>query len=68
VLVLGLGLGRAGWAQTPGPEVRPFVAVDAPAFVLLHVRLIDGTGAAAREDQAVVVASGRVQAVGPAPR
>ena len=65
-IVLVLGLGLAGWAQTPGPEVRPFVAVDAPAFVLLHVRLIDGTGAAAREDQAVVVASGRVQAVGAA--
>jgi imidazolonepropionase-like amidohydrolase len=65
LIVLVLGLGRVGWAQTPGPEVRPFVAVDAPTFVLVHVRVIDGTGAQAREDQAVVVASGRVQAVGP---
>ncbi len=53
-------------AQTLGPEVRPFVAVDAPAFVLQHVRIVDGTGAAAREAQSVVVVGGRVQAVGPA--
>jgi len=66
LIVLVLGLGRVGWAQVPGPEVRSFVAVDAPMFVLLHVRVIDGTGAPAREDQAVVVANGRVQAVGPA--
>ena len=35
-------------------------------FVLDHVRVIDGTGAPAREDQAVVVAQGRIQAIGPA--
>ena len=53
-------------AATPGPEVAPFVTVDAPVFVLRHVRVIDGTGAPAREDQSVVVAQGRIQALGPA--
>ena len=53
-------------AQTLGPDVRPFVAVDVPVFVLQHVRVIDGTGTAAREDQSLVVVGGRVQAVGPA--
>jgi len=64
--VLTLGLVEPGRAQTLGPEVRPFVALDVPAFMLRHVRVIDGTGAAAREDQSVVVVGGRVQAVGPA--
>ena len=35
-------------------QVREFVKVDAPVIALTHVRVIDGTGAAAREDQTVV--------------
>lgn len=42
------------------------VSVDAPVFVLEHVRVIDGTGAAAREDQSVVVVRGKIEAMGPA--
>jgi len=52
-------------AQTLGPDVRPFIAVDAPTFVLEHVRVVDGTGEPAREDQSVVVSGGRIRAVGP---
>jgi hypothetical protein len=47
------------------PAVRPFVAVDAPVVALTHVRLVDGTGAPARDDQTVVVSGARIQAVGP---
>jgi hypothetical protein len=39
--------------------------VNAPVFVLEHVRVIDGTGGAAKEDQAVVIANGRIQSMGP---
>ena len=54
-------------AQNPlYPGVRPFVAVDAPLIALEHVRVIDGTGAAAREDQTIVIAEGKIRAVGPA--
>jgi hypothetical protein len=54
-------------AQNPRyPGVRPFVAVDAPLIALEHVRVIDGTGAAAREDQAIVIAEGKIRPVGPA--
>ncbi|HEY1418899.1 MAG TPA: hypothetical protein VGF41_13405, partial [Myxococcaceae bacterium] len=63
---VAFGVVEPARAQALGPEVRPFVAIEAPAFVLQHVRVIDGTGAAAREDQSVVVVGGRVQAVGPA--
>jgi len=54
-------------AQTQkSPDVAPFVSVDAPIFVLNHVRVIDGTGAAAKEDQAIVIANGKIQSIGPA--
>ncbi len=53
-------------AALPSPEVRAFVTVDAPAFVLRHVRVIDGTGAPARADQSVVVEGGVIRAVGDA--
>ncbi len=54
-------------AQVPAvsDSVRPFVAVDAPVVALTHVRVVDGTGAPARDDQTVVLAGGRIQAVGP---
>lgn len=47
-------------------EVRAFVSVDTPTFVLRHVRVIDGTGAPSRADQSVVVDHGIVRAVGDA--
>jgi hypothetical protein len=54
-------------AQTQkSPDVAPFVSVDAPIFVLNHVRVINGTGAAAKEDQAIVIANGKIQSIGPA--
>ena len=54
-------------AQTQrAPDVAPFIAVDAGTFVIAHVRVVDGTGAAAKEDQAVVVANGKIQWIGPA--
>jgi hypothetical protein len=53
-------------AQTPKPsDVTEFVSVDAPVFVLNHVRVIDGTAAVPKEDQAVVIANGKIQSIGP---
>ena len=53
-------------AQTLSPEVRKFVKADAPVVALTHVRVIDGTGAAAREDQTVVLSKGKIESVGDA--
>jgi imidazolonepropionase-like amidohydrolase len=50
-------------AQTLSPQMRDFVKVDAPVVVLTHVRVIDGTGAAAREDQTVVISKGKIESV-----
>jgi imidazolonepropionase-like amidohydrolase len=47
-------------------NVRRYVAIDAPRVVLTHVRVIDGTGAAAVADRNVVIENGRIAAIGPA--
>jgi imidazolonepropionase-like amidohydrolase len=53
----------AASAQSLTPAVRAYVKTDAPVIALTHVRVIDGTGAPAREDQTIVIASGKIQAV-----
>lgn len=52
-------------AQKPelSKEVKRYAKVDAPKVVLAHVRLIDGTGAAAVEDQNVVMEGGKISAI-----
>ena len=47
-------------------EVRAFVKENAPVISLVHVRVIDGTGAAPRADQTVVISNGRIAAIGDA--
>jgi imidazolonepropionase-like amidohydrolase len=67
LLVGSVLLGAIALAQTQkSSDVMAFVTVDTPVFVLNHVRVIDGTGAAAKEDQAVVIANGKIQSIGPA--
>jgi imidazolonepropionase-like amidohydrolase len=46
------------------PETRQFIKYDAPVIALTHVRVIDGTGAAAVDDQTVVIRSGKLQSIG----
>jgi len=50
-------------AQSLSPQVKAFVKVDSPVVALTHVRVIDGTGAAAREDQAVVISKGKIESL-----
>jgi imidazolonepropionase-like amidohydrolase len=52
--------------QTISPQVRSFVRVDSPVVALTHVRVIDGTGAAARDDQTIVISKGKIESVGDA--
>ncbi len=49
-------------AQLPD-ALKPFVKQDAPVLVLEHVRVIDGTGAPARDDQTVVIDHGKIASV-----
>jgi imidazolonepropionase-like amidohydrolase len=49
------------------PQInQEFVSVDAPVVVLQHVKVIDGTGAAAVDDQTIVIDKGVIQSIGPA--
>ena len=67
--VLGLALCGSAQAQRASgltPAARGFVTTDAPVIALTHVKLIDGTGAAPKNDQTIVIENGRITAVGPA--
>lgn len=56
-------LASTSFAQTP--DRQQFIRTEAPLIVLAHVRVIDGTGAAAREDQTLIISGGKIQSVGP---
>ncbi len=64
IVVLLMLAGSVGLvAQTLSPQVRAFVKVEAPVVALTHVRVIDGTGAAPREDQTVVISKGKIDSI-----
>ena len=48
---------------TLSADVRAFVKVDQPLVAITHVRVIDGTGAKAKDDQTVVLQDGRIASV-----
>src|SRR5487761_1800835 len=48
------------------PGIASFVSVREPVVALVHVRVIDGTGAPAAEDQTIVIDHGKIAAAGAA--
>jgi len=51
VIFLLISLFITSFAQGPQNERQQFIRVEAPLIALLHVRVIDGVGSAAQEDQ-----------------
>jgi imidazolonepropionase-like amidohydrolase len=47
------------------PDRQQFIRAEAPVIALTHVRVIDGTGVAARDEQTIVISEGKIQWVGP---
>ncbi len=45
-------------------NVREYIAVDTSLLALTHVLLVDGTGAAPKPDQTIVIRAGRIVATG----
>ncbi len=62
-----LGLVAVSTAGAASPEfaegVKPYVRSAAPRIVLSHVRIIDGTGKPATEDQNVTIEAGKIAAI-----
>lgn len=63
-----VGLFTALSLMTPTAQRNPnapanFVKVQGPVVALTHARVIDGTGAAAREDQTIVIRDGNIASV-----
>ena len=68
-LVLALleaGLSSAALAATPvlSKQVQAFVVHAEPVLAIAHVRVIDGNGTPAKENQTVLLRGGRIAAVG----
>jgi imidazolonepropionase-like amidohydrolase len=59
-------LAAALLSQQPGQGIRQFISVADSVVALTNVRVIDGTGAPAREGQTIVMKGGVIQAVGAA--
>lgn len=66
-LVVALMWCAAASGQNFSPEVKEFVKVDAPVVVLQHVRVVDGTGAPAKDDQTVVISHGKIERIANSP-
>jgi imidazolonepropionase-like amidohydrolase len=49
-------------AQAP-PGLKPYLSEEAQAWVLMHARVIDGTGAAPAEDQRIDIEGGKITRV-----
>jgi len=64
--ILSAVCGGAGLAQTNQQvpkALQPFVKIDAPGVLIDHVRVIDGTGAPAKEDQVILIVNGKISMI-----
>ena len=52
------------YSQQLSSAVKQFVSVNADTVALIHVTIIDGTGAPAKNDQAVLIIKGRIAKTG----
>jgi enamidase len=51
-------------AQSPSDDPGNFIKIDDPVIALTNARVIDGTGAPARENQTVLIRDGNIASVG----
>ena len=67
--ILSVVCGGAGLAQTNQQvpkALEPFVKIGAPGVLIDHVRVIDGTGSPAKEDQVILIVNGKISMIGSA--
>lgn len=63
-ILVFLAVTAFSFAQPNRNGTAAFIAVNDPVIAMLHVRVIDGTGAPAAEDQTIVIDHGKITAVG----
>ena len=59
-----VGCARCFAQPQPQPTIKDFIRVQSQVIALEHVRVIDGTGAAAKADQTIIVSGGKITAIG----
>jgi hypothetical protein len=52
-------LSRQTYSQPLSSAVKQFVSISADTVALIHATIIDGTGAAAKIDQAILIIKGK---------
>jgi imidazolonepropionase-like amidohydrolase len=62
-VVLIFCLALTSFAQAP--DRQQFIRTEAKLIALTHVRVIDGTGSPAKEDQTIIINDGKIQSVEP---
>ena len=50
-------------ALAQAPDRQQFIRTEAKLIALTHVRVIDGTGAPAKDDQTIVISDGKIQSI-----
>src|ERR1044072_9150394 len=63
VLYLSISF-KQTYSQQLSSAVKQFVSISADTIGLIHATIIDGTGAAAKNDQAIVIIKGRIAKTG----
>src|SRR5690242_17997530 len=61
--ILLLILATVCFGQGPQSDREQFIRVEAPLVILIHVRIIDGTGAVPIEDQTIIISDGKIKSV-----
>jgi imidazolonepropionase-like amidohydrolase len=64
LLAAASSLSLGAQQRTLSPQFQSVVSVNAPVVALSHVRLVDGTGTPARDDQTVIIEGELIKAVG----
>jgi imidazolonepropionase-like amidohydrolase len=63
--VLSFCLATVAQAQPQQAAINDFIRVPAGVVALEHVRVVDGTGAAAKTDQTIVISGDKITAISP---
>jgi len=64
LVCVGVANSQSPRASNPPPGGKEYVICDDAVVALSHVKVIDGTGQAARPDQTLIIRNGKIAAVG----